>query len=264
MKVNWQIRHAGNQTHFTDPSKKYRHELPTIYINKMPDCFQLTYENQDGRLVTIPFICKDDVKNVDFVKFRNSWFSIQNPKNPEEKATFITNTSIVDNSEVESIMRRYYDGYNGNQFDFSQYFSITPKLTFTTTTYILPYSYNETMESGQAVLNFIKTVQASSVTGWARHYPAESSWCKQIRGWASDNSFSTNVNSVKIFDNGSLIGDVMADEFWDSTVGKHGFVFDHQFARGYHQVVVLAQDPITRNHTTLNSNASAPLEFNCN
>ena len=81
----------------------------------------------------------------------------------------------------------------------------------------------------------------NDLIGYAR---ADETCPTQIVGWASSPDFSLNVTSVKVFDNNHFVGEGPANQFWDSTVGNHGFSIPLPGGLcGDHQVRVIAQDP---------------------
>ena len=259
-KVTWKIKNESDETYFIDPHPKrgIRHELPTVYTADFPTCYRLAYQDKNtGNLQhdiqDRSFPCQSGTTEwIDALV--NRWYSIYNPNNPNQELTIVANTSMMDNTLAKGSDRNYSG--NGVQLDCPGYFAITPGMEFETTAYILPYRYDDQMADGNSVLDFIEAVQKADVTGYARHY----NQCQEITGWASNSNFSLEVNSVKVFDNNRLIGDVPANLKWDNTVGDHKFSLRYRFPLGNHSVRVLAQDPETLNHIELND---SPIAFSC-
>ncbi len=176
VKITWNFIHEGNDTHQPDHSQYYRHELPTLYVNpNLPDCLHLNYEDpsKKGTIQDKKFPSCDN-KTGSTLNFNNNWYSIWDPVGAKLKLTIVGNTNVVDTSQtqgqIEGTFRNYNDDCidtvtklcprnNAMQLDYSYYFNITPSIQFTTTTYVIPHLYQETMKDGTRVSDFISYIQ---------------------------------------------------------------------------------------------------------
>ncbi|MBI4129984.1 hypothetical protein HY468_01570 [Candidatus Roizmanbacteria bacterium] len=273
VQVTWDVEHTGDHRHSTlgygtGNATRYHQELPTFYLAddrhvgpaNTDDCFTVFVENASGNITSHRTNCGTNGSTV-YDNNWNSWYSIINPNNPNEKITMANNVSMVDNRKAKLGQRNYFGQVifddTGIQFTNLNYFDIMPRQRFRVTTYVFPYLYNEQLPSGQTVLDFIREKQRSNATGFLSK---TQTYCRQVKGWSSDVQFSMNVNSILIYDNEGIIADVPANQFWDATVNNHGFSLLHRFEEGTHVVRTLGKDPTTGNYTELND---SPFTFSC-
>ncbi len=260
LRIDWTFENTGNYTHRAIRAGMLRHELPTLYTAADATCAHVVYEDIDGVLRDITPTCgtaktlrydPDKPNNAD-KGFRWSWFTIYDPAQPGLALTVFANTSLTDSSLSGAAIRTHPND-NAVQIDLSQYFAIKPNQIVKTSVYVLPYRWDEKMADNTPVRTFIKNIQGANTYGALSG--AQS--CTEVRGWARDTT-NHKLTSVIVLDRGALIGDVPAALHWDNTVGDHGFSLAHTFAKGTHELEVLARDIQTKTYRLI-----ASRQFTC-
>ena len=160
LTIEWDIKHKGDHTHNTDRESYYRHELPVMYFGDIEAedvCQNIVYQDPQGNIHDESLPCKTGESGAKAIK--NNWFTIYDPNNPERKLTFANQNDLEDNRTGDLFYRNFYADDNGMQLEFSCWADMEPNQQFTVKTYIFPYRYDEVLENGETVIDFIYSLQ---------------------------------------------------------------------------------------------------------